>query len=169
MISSTDAAAVHGRERQLVVDDVADRGGIHALEILEGMDRRRERAAVDVPGHRALQDDAQHTGVVVHGDEPRLALLLGECGRPRLLLEAKADLRGRARLAADVHRHFLVLADADRDETSDGVRRGGMTHTLGHAVENTVADGSAVQKSVVLHYSSLRSSSLPSGCRYFIR
>ena len=36
------------RQREVVVDDVADRGGVHALDVLERVNRGCERAAVNV-------------------------------------------------------------------------------------------------------------------------
>ena len=59
-MSSTDAAAVHGASAEIVVDDVADRGRVHALDVLERMDRGRQRAAVDVLRHRPLENDSEH-------------------------------------------------------------------------------------------------------------
>src|SRR4030095_9492366 len=59
LISSTDAAAGARGQRQVVVDDVADRGGVHALDVLERMDRGSKRPSVNVRRHGALQDDAE--------------------------------------------------------------------------------------------------------------
>src|SRR5437667_140628 len=73
------------RQRQVVVDDVADRRGIHALEILERMNRRGERTSVDVRRHGALKNDAEDVAVVVHRDETRFTLFLRERGGPDLL------------------------------------------------------------------------------------
>ena len=47
-----------GREIELVVDDVADRGRMHALDILQRMHRRLQRLDRDMRRHRPLDDDA---------------------------------------------------------------------------------------------------------------
>ena len=82
-------------------------------------------------------------------DDPRLALVLGERARPGLILEAEPDLLGGVRLAAHVDGRFLVLADADRHEASDGVRGCRVAHALRDFVENAVADRPAVQEPVI--------------------
>jgi hypothetical protein len=140
-----------GRQGQIVVDDVADRGGIHALDILERVDRGGERPAVNVRRHRALQDHAEHVGIVVHRDDARLAFLLGQRVRPDLFLEAETDpLRG-GRLATHINRRGLLLANADGHETPNRMTCRRLPHALGDLVENTVAHEPAVQKPVVLH------------------
>ena len=60
LMSSTEAAAVHGTSAGVVVDDVADRGRVHALDVLEWVDRRGQRAAVDVLRDRPLENDSEH-------------------------------------------------------------------------------------------------------------
>jgi hypothetical protein len=101
--------------------------------------------------HRPLQDDAEHVRVVVHGDEPRLALLLCQRARPGLRLETEPHLLRGVLLPADVHGDFLVLADADRHEAADGVGGRRPAHAFRDLVENAVAHCSAVEQAVVLH------------------
>ena len=91
------------------------------------------------------------SGIVVHRDDPRLALVLGERARPALLLEAEADLPGGVRLAAHVDGGLLLLADADRDEAADLMCGRSRAHALRDVVENAVADGAAVQEPIVDH------------------
>ena len=73
---------------------VADRGRVHPLEIFERVNRRRERTSVDVRGHWTLENDAQDVGVVVHGDQSCLALILRQRRRPGLVLEPQPHLPG---------------------------------------------------------------------------
>ena len=89
--------------------------------------------------------------VVVHRAQPRLALVLRQRARPRLVLERDADFLRRARLAAHVNGDFLVLADADRHEPAERVLGGARVHARGDAVENSIANGSAVQEAVIEH------------------
>src|SRR5665213_66914 len=140
-----------GHQRQLVVDDVADGRGVHALDVLQRMDRGRQRTAVNMFGHRTLQNNAEHILIVIHGDDACFALVLGERAGPARVLEAEADFRSGARLRAHVDGGLFLLTDVDRDETSDLMCRRRRAHARRHVGENTVADGPAVQEPIVCH------------------
>ena len=113
------------RQRQIVVDDVADRRGVHALDVLERMDRRRPasgRECAWAPGRCRMMPST--SGSSFMATMPGLALLLGECAGPPRVLEAETDLRRGVRLAAHVDGGLLLLTDVDRDEASDAMGRG---------------------------------------------
>src|SRR4030095_16871334 len=76
LISSTVAAAVNGARAR-------------SLETMSPM-VGGESPAVEVQRHGTLQDHAEHVVVIVHRQQPGLALVLGELGRPRLLFEPEA-------------------------------------------------------------------------------
>ena len=54
-----------GAKRQIVINDVADGGRVHALDILEGVHGFLQRFHRDVLRQRALDDDPVHAGIVV--------------------------------------------------------------------------------------------------------
>src|SRR5215831_5160283 len=137
------------RERQVVVDDVADRRRVHAFEVLERVNRGRQRASVDVRRHRALQNHAEDVAVVVHRDETRLAFFLRQRRRPDLFFETQSDFFRRIRLAAHVYRRRFVRADAHGDKTSNRMRRRRAPHAFGDVIENAIAHGSPVEKAMV--------------------
>ena len=107
------------RQRQVVIDDVADGGRVHALDILERMNGRLQRAHIDVGRHRALQDDAEDRRIVIHGGDPRLALLLAQIPRPELVLEGDAGFFRDAFLVADINGNGIDIADGDGDKPPD--------------------------------------------------
>ena len=140
------------RQRQRVVDDVADGRGVHALDVLQRMDGGRQRPAVNVRGYGTLQNNPEDVRIVIHGDDARFALVLGERAWPPRVLEAEADFLGGVRLCADVDGGLFLLADVDGDETSDLMGRRGCAHARRHVGENTVTDGPAVQEPIVCRH-----------------
>src|SRR5690606_527175 len=82
-----------------------------------------------------------------------LALILRQRARPYLLVEGEPHLGRRALLRAHVDRGGLVVADADRHEPADRLPRRRRRDALADLREDTVADGTAVQKAIVFHES----------------
>src|SRR5688572_5070500 len=101
--------------------------------------------------HRALQDHAQHVAVVVHRQQSRFALLLTELAWPRLLFEVQTHLSRRTRLAACVDGRRVMSADADRDQPADLMRCRSARDLFGDLAQYPVADGPAIQESIVCH------------------
>src|SRR5436190_1821542 len=139
------------RQRHVVIDDVPDRRRVHAFDVLERVNRRRERTSVDVRGNRTLEDDAEDVRVVVHREEPELALFLRHRARPGLVFEAQTDALGRTRLAANVNLGLLMVADADGHEPADRLRGRRVFYALRDVVENAIAKCPAVEQPMILH------------------
>jgi iron complex transport system substrate-binding protein len=140
-----------GREREIVVDDVADGRRVHPFDVLERMNGGRQRPAVNVLRNRALEDDAKHAWVVVHGGQPGFALVLAQGARPGLVLELQPDLAGGIGLTPHIYLDRAVFPDADGHEAPDAVRGRRRAHLFRHLGEYAVAHRSSVQKPVVFH------------------
>jgi len=115
------------------------------------MDRRLQRAHVNLARHGTLENHAEHVRVVVHRDDARFAFLLRQITRPELLVEPNAGLLRPARLVPDVHGDLGLIADTDRDEPTDRVLLFRRRHTLGDFGKDPVTHARAIQQSIVFH------------------
>src|SRR5690606_7304288 len=138
-----------GAQGKIVIDDVADRCRVHALDVLQRMDRRLQRPDVYVLRHRPLQDDAEHVRVVVHLEQTRFAFLLRQVRGPELLVEWNTCLERAARLVANVDIDLRAATDADRDQLAQRMLAARLCDAIGNLGDDAVAYGGAAQQPVV--------------------
>ena len=105
-----------GTQLQLVIDDVADRCGVHPLHVLERMNGLLQNLDRDMRGQRALDDDAIDARIGVQTGQH--ALKLFEADRLGVVahLEGHAGFLGVFLLVAHIEFGGGDIADRDRDE-----------------------------------------------------
>ena len=103
-------------EFEFAIDDVADRGRVHALDVFQWMNGRLQLADRQMPGHRALQDDPGDPRVGIEIKYRGVDLSLRDSCREMFLLKTYAHLGGGPLLVAHIQVHRRVIANADRDK-----------------------------------------------------
>ena len=140
------------RQGHLVVDNVADRGRIHTLNILQRVNRRLQRAHIDMIRNRTLQNDPEHIRIIIHRDKTCLAFILCQVGGPVLLVKRQTNSGGGTRLSANIDGDFLYLADPDRDKAPNLATHCEPRDIRRHLVQNTLADiGAIEQPRITIH------------------
>ncbi len=134
-----------GGQIDLVVDDVADRRRVHALDVLHRIDRALQGAQRDVPGGGALDDHPGHPRVGVQGAHRGVEFLLSDALGEIALLEGDAGLGGAAPLVADIELDGGGVPDGDRHQLGMPALGGQIVDLLAHLGDDPVGQRLAAQ------------------------